>query len=70
MQHIDAVLLLNTFNRYIFACDDYPAGIYLFKIKDENTRAMCEICSKSTMKTPERRHIHRSGVFIANLEQI
>ena len=33
----------------------YPAGIYLFKINNENTRTMCEICSKLTIKTPERR---------------
>ena len=32
-----------------------PAGIYLFKINNGNTRTMCEICSKATIKTPERR---------------
>ena len=31
------------------------AGIYLFKVNDENTRTSCEICSKLTIKTPERR---------------
>ena len=31
---------------------------------------MCEICSKLTIKTPERRHLHRSGIFIVNFEQI
>ena len=31
---------------------------------------MCEICSKSTIKTPERREWRRSGVFIVNFEQI
>ena len=31
---------------------------------------MCEICSKLTIKTPERRHRRPSGVFIANFEQI
>ena len=25
---------------------------------------------KSTIKTPERRHLHRSGVFIVNFEQV
>ena len=29
-----------------------------------------EICSKLTIKTPERRHSHRYGVFIVNFEQI
>ena len=31
-----------------------PAGIYLFKISNRKTRARCEICSKLTIKTPER----------------
>ena len=30
----------------------------------------CEICSKLTIKTPERREWHRSGVFTINLEHI
>ena len=34
---------------------------------NENTRALCEICLKLTMKTPERCH---SGAFIVNFEQI
>ena len=33
-----------------------------------NTRTRCEICLKLTIKTPERRHWRRSGVFIANFE--
>ena len=32
-----------------------PAGIYLFKVNNRNTRTRCEICSKLTIKTPERR---------------
>ena len=28
-------------------------GIYMFKVNNRNTRAMCEICSKLTIKTPE-----------------
>ena len=31
------------------------AGIYLFKVKDGNTRTMREICSNLTMKTIEQR---------------
>ena len=31
----------------------YPAGNYLFKVNNGNTRLMCEICSKLTIKTPE-----------------
>ena len=28
----------------------------MFKVKNRNTRTRCEICSKLTIKTPERRH--------------
>ena len=47
-----------------------PAGIYLLKVNNRNTRIKCEICSKLTVKTPERPHWRRSGVFIANFEHI
>ena len=40
-----------------------PAGIYLLKVNNRNTRARCEICSKLTIKTPERQW-RRSGLFI------
>ena len=48
----------------------YPVGIYLLRLNNKNTRTRCEICSKLTRKTPERRHWRRSGVFIFNSEQI
>ena len=48
----------------------YPAGIYLLKINNRNTRKRCEICSKLIMKTPERRHWRHSGVFIVNFEHV
>ena len=51
-------------------CYRYPAGIYLFKVNNRNTRTRCEICSKLTINTPERRHWRRSGVFIVNFEHI
>ena len=41
-----------------------PGGIYILKVNIRNTRNMGEICSKSVIKTSERRHWHRSGVFI------
>ena len=31
-----------------------PAGIYLLKVNNRNTRTRCEICSKLTIKTPEQ----------------
>ena len=43
------------------------ASIYLFKLNNRNTRTRCEISSKLTMKTSERRAMwRRSGVFIVN----
>ena len=47
-----------------------PASNYMFKVNNRNTRTRCEICSKLTLKTVERRHWRRSGVFIVNFEQI
>ena len=47
-----------------------PADIYLLKINNKNNRTRCEICSKLTIKTPERRQWRRSRVFIVNFEHI
>ena len=46
---------------------------YFFKVNSRNTRTRCEICSKLTIKTPERRQwhqLHRFDVFIFNFEHI
>ena len=37
-------------------CQPYPPGIYLLKVYNRNTRTRCEISSKLTIKTPERRY--------------
>ena len=47
-----------------------PGNIYLFKVINRNTRKRCEICSKSTIKTPEWRQWRRYSVFIVNFEHI
>ena len=47
----------------------YPAGNYIFKVNNRNTITRCEICSKLTIKTPERRR-RRSCVFSLNFEHI
>ena len=52
-----------------FFCFANPVGIYLLKVK-KNTRTRCKICSKLTIKTPERRHISCSSVSIVNFEQV
>ena len=43
----------------------FPAGIYLIKVNNRNTRTRCKICSKLTIQTTERRQ-RRSVVFIVN----
>ena len=44
-----------------------PAGIYLLKVNNRNTKTGCEICSKLTIKTPERRHWRVSIVIFENV---
>ena len=34
---------------------NFPAGIYVLKASNRNTRTRCKICSKLTIKIPERR---------------
>ena len=45
----------------------YTAGIYLLKVNNKNNRTRCEIFSKLTIKTAERR---RFGVSIVNFKHI
>ena len=35
--------------------NETPAGIYLLKVNNRNTKTRCAICSKLTMKIPEQR---------------
>ena len=39
---------------YISVKDANPAGNYLLKVNNRNTRTRCEICSKITIKTLEQ----------------
>ena len=48
----------------------FSAGNYMFKVNNKDTRTACEICSKLTIKTPERHHWRSSDVFIVNFERI
>ena len=45
-----------------------PAGNYMFKVNNRNTKTRYEISSKLTIKTPEQYHWRRSGLFIVNFE--
>ena len=60
-------LMLLILKQYLLSI---PAGIYLLKVNNKNIRTMCEICSKLTIKIPERHHWGRSGIFIVNFEHI
>ena len=50
--------------------DDNPTSVYLIEVNNRNIRKRYKICSKLTIKTPERRQWRRSGVFIVNFEHI
>ena len=60
-----------------------PIAIFSFKVNNENTIAMCQICSRLTVKTPNdvntsfdvfivnvKNITHCSGVFIVYFEQV
>ena len=48
----------------------YPTGNYMFTVNNRNAKTRCRICSKLTIKTPERRNWNRPGVFIVDSEHI
>ena len=43
---------------------------HLLVLNNGNTRTMCEICSKLTIKIPLRHHWSCFGIFILNIEMI
>ena len=49
---------------------NYLAGIYLLNVHNRNIKTRCEICSKLTIKTPERRPWCSSGVFFVNIKHV
>ena len=68
---IDSILLSSSsffFCRLIFFF--HPVNIYMFKVNNRNTRQSCKICSKLTIKTPDRRQCRRSVFFIVIYEHI
>ena len=40
---------------YIYICI-YQVDIYLLQVNSKDTKTMCEVCPKLTIKTPKRRH--------------
>ena len=65
-------------NRYLLVVFNFPkteqqcipSRIYLLKVTNKNTRTRRKICSKLTIKTPERCQWLCSGVFFVNFEHI
>ena len=50
--------------RFLFV---HTVGNYMFKVNNRNTRTSCEICSKLTIKTPERRHWRHNSEAVSLL---
>ena len=48
----------------------FPDNIYLFKLNNRNSTERCDICSKLTIKKPERHQSCFSWVFIVKFKQI
>ena len=44
----------------------FPASNYMFKVNHRNSRTRCEICSKLTIKVPERCQFCRLGWNLPN----
>ena len=61
-------LILVIWGQFYIQFWDHPPGIYLLKVNSGNTRKMCEISSKLTIKIPEQ--ILWCGVFIVDFEQV
>ena len=47
-----------------------PSRHLIVQVNNGNTRTMCEVCSKLTIKTPEHSQFSHSDVFIINFEQM
>ena len=60
-------MLIHCFNSFMFSL----VNIYLFKVKNGDTRIMYQICSKLIIKKLRWRYWPRSGIFIVvNFEHI
>ena len=55
--YLNTLCLRETKNRH-------PASMYLFKVNIRNTRKRCDICSKLTIKPPERRYYFWTGKWL------
>ena len=63
------IKLLQCLTSWINA-ESYPTDNLLFKINNKNSRRMCGICLKLTIKTSKQFHWRSYSVFTVNLKQI
>ena len=61
---------LEAFLQWEVQQDKKPAGNYMLKVNNRNSRTRCEICSKLILKIPERHQRCHSGIFIVSFEHI
>ena len=63
---------LNSQNHMTERSCNFPAGIYLLKVNNRNTRTRCQKCSKLTLKIPEQRLVPTASFWylIVNFELI
>ena len=67
---LNNIVLFPSLNIYMLSPCLSSVDMYLFKVNNGNTRTICEIGSKLTIKTTEQRHWRRSGVFIVDFEPV
>ena len=66
LHQVCSLIIALTLCATCFSLYPNPAGNYMFKVNNRNTRTKCEVCSKLTIKTPERRHC-AIGVVLVSL---
>ena len=59
-----------TTKKKLFCESLYNQGNIPVQSHNRNTSKRCELCSKLTVKTPERREWRRCGVFLRNFKQV
>ena len=69
-QCLDTMISSFPFSRHLSLFQALSFGIGLLKVNNRNTRTRCEICSRLSIKTSERRQCGRSGVFIVNFKRV
>ena len=52
----EGIIVIDILNRDISDSEPVPVSIYQFRVNNRNTRKRSEVCSKSTLKTQEKRH--------------